>query len=184
MGYISRTKAESRKLIVDLDLNRVPEEFFDKDDVKGISKFFEKYRASLYVLRDAEHSSSNYEYVTTVEECLEKTVGFTGKVIVAVSINSYKNKVLLGAIEVSGDIVRLCATKNLILDHRTMYGGAEYNFCTTLQDKKLSNIPEIDYLFNYIFCNKLLDITIEFTIYDRPVGIKNQKIIINELRNY
>ncbi|MDE7181780.1 MAG: hypothetical protein K2O41_01935 [Clostridia bacterium] len=184
MGYISRTKDESRKLIMNLGLNRVPEEFFEKGDTVNIRKFFEKYKADIYVLRDADHSSGKYFYVKNADECIKKSKEYQGRIIVAVSINNYKNKVLLGAIEISGDTVRICATTDSTLDHRTMYGGAEYNMSTTVVDKRLSSIPEIDFLFNYIYKNNLLNITIEFTIYDRPVGTNNERIIINELRNY
>lgn len=184
MRFFSKTKADSRKLIIDLGLNRVPEEFFTKDDKTNITAFFEKYKADLYVLRDAEHSSSKYFYVSNAEECILKANEFDGKIIVAVSINSYKNKVLLGAIEIDGDTVRICATENPSLDHRTMYSGAEYNWETTVTDKRLSKIPEIDYLFTYLYKNNLLGLTVEFTIYDRPVGVNQERIIINELRNY
>lgn len=184
MGYISKTKAESRKLILNLGLNRVPEEFFEKDDTINIKRFFEKYKADIYVLRDAEHSSGKYFYVNNAEECINKSAEYLGKIIVAVSINNYKNKVLLGAIEISSDTVRICATTNKTLDHRTMYIDAEFNMATTVTDKRLSAIPEIDFLFSYLYKNNLFDITVEFTIYDRPVGTNNERIIINELRNY
>lgn len=184
MGYVAKTKAESRKLIVSLGLNRVPEIFLEKTDSRGMREFFETYPSALYVLRDAEHSSSQYFYVTNAEECIEKAALFSGKVILAVSTNGYKNKVLLGAIEICGDLVRIVATQDETLDHRTMYGRAEYSWETKVTDKRLSNIPEIDYLFDYLYRNKLLDITVEFTIYDRPVGVNQERMVINELRNY
>ena len=101
------------------------------------------------------------------------------------SINNYKNKVLLGAIEINKEIVRICATTNEKLDHRTMYNGeAEFNYQTDIFDKKLSDIPEFDFLFKYIINNKLDGYTVEFTIYDKLVGVKKEKIIVNEIRNY
>lgn len=184
MAYISKNKADSRRLITALGLNSVPEKFFDKNDAGGIREFFKNNKSSLYVLRDAEYSSSKYEYVKTAEECVEKAKDFSGKVIVAVSINAFKNKLLLGAIEVAGDTVRICATENSKLDHRTMYSDAEYNFTANLFDKKLNKIPEFDFLIGYIYQNQLFNITVEFTIYDRPVGTNQERILINELRNY
>lgn len=182
--YISKTKADSRNLIIRLGLNRAPEEFFKKNDRENIERFFEKYKADIYVLRDADHASSKYFYVKNAEECISKAAEFESNIIVAVSISNYKNKVLLGAIEISGDTVRICATQDETLDHRTMYGAAEYNLTTTVEDKRLSDVPEIDFLFDYLYKNHLLDITVEFTIYDRPVGANNERIIITELRNY
>lgn len=179
------TKEQSKNKILALDLNCVPEIFVDKSDKKSMIEFFSKNIEDLYIVRDAEHSSSTYYYVHTVEECFEKAQCFSGRVIVAVSINTYKNKVLLGAVEIDGVAVRICATTNEKLDHRTMYNGeAEFNLSTDIFDKRLSEIPEFDFLYNYIITNHIDGYTVEFTIYDRPIGKKKQKIIINEIRNY
>lgn len=178
-------KEQSKNKIVALDLNRAPEVFLNKSDVQKMAEFFAENKADLYIVRDAEHSSSVYYYVTTVEECFEKAQNFSGRVIVAVSINTYKNKVLLGAIEIADASVRICATTNEKLDHRTMYNGeAEFNLYTDIFDKRLSLIPEFDFLYEYILSHRLDGYTVEFTIYDRPVGLKKQKIIISEIRNY
>ena len=179
------TKEQSKNKIIALDLNRVPEIFIDKSDKHSIKAFFEENKEDLYIVRDADHSSSSYYYVKTAEECFEKAQNFSGRVIVAVSINTYKNKVLLGAVEISGSTVRICATTNSKLDHRTMYNGeAEFDYFTDIFDKRLSYIPEFDFLYGYVISNHIDGYTIEFTIYDSPVGPKHEKIIINEIRNY
>ncbi|MBO5357560.1 MAG: hypothetical protein J6A53_09535 [Clostridia bacterium] len=179
-----KTKEESRNAINRLGLNTVPEIFIEKHETDKMRQFMDTYKEELYVLRDADRSSSHYEYISSYEECVEKAKHFKGRVILAVSINTYKEKLLLGAIEIKGDVVRLCATENKALDHRTMYGGAEYNFETDIFDKNLSKIPELDFLYGYIVEHQLFDITVEFTIYDKCVGTKNERIIINEIRNY
>ena len=180
-----KTKEQSKNKIVALDLNRVPEIFVDKSDKARMSAFFAENAADAYVLRDAEHSSATYYYVQSAEECFEKAQAFSGQVIVAVSIHAYKNKVLLGAIELLGDAVRICATTNPALDHRTMYNGeAEFDFSTDIFDKRLSEIPSFDFLYAYILAHRLTGYTVEFTVYDRPVGPKQEKIIVNEIRNY
>ena len=179
------SKEQSKNKIIALDLNRVPEIFVDRTDQKRIFAFFAENKGDLYIVRDAEHSSGAYFYVRTAEECFEKAQSFSGRVIVAVSIHTYKNKVLLGAIELTGASVRICATTNEKLDHRTMYHGeAEFDFSTDIFDKRLSEIPMFDFLYDYIISHRLDGYTVEFTIYDRPVGPKKEKIIINEIRNY
>lgn len=185
MGEQIKTKEQSKNKILRLDLNRVPEIFVHKSDKESINNFFLENNEDLYIVRDAEKSSSKYYYVKNPLECYEKAQNFSGTVIVAVSINNYKNKVLLGAIEINKEIVRICATTNEKLDHRTMYNGeAEFNYQTDIFDKKLSDIPEFDFLFKYIINNKLDGYTVEFTIYDKLVGVKKEKIIVNEIRNY
>ena len=132
-------KSVSNDAIISLNLNTVPEIFIEKWETDKMQKFFDSYKEELYILRDADRSSSRYEYIKCYEECLEKSQLFSGRIILAVSINTYKEKVLLGAIEVGSDnSIKLCATENKNLDHRTMYAGAEYNFETDIFDKKLS----------------------------------------------
>lgn len=178
-------KQQSREKIIALNLNRVPEIFVHKSDKSSMKRFFNLYKEEIYIVRDAERSSSKYYYVKNADECYNMAQYFSGQVIVAVSINAYKNKVLLGAIEIVGECIRICATTKEELDHRTMYNGqAEYNFQTNIFDKKLSDIPEFDFLYQYIIENNLGGYTIEFTIYDKPAGINKEKIIINEIRNY
>lgn len=179
-----RTKEESRKFIINNNLNRVPEIFVQSTQIAEIEEFFQVNNAELYVLRDAEHSSAHYEYVKTIEECFEKIKQFSGRVIIAVSINSYKNKVLLGAIEIYGSDVRICATTNNNLDHRTMYDSAEFRYQTDLFDKRLNYIPKFDDIYRYVSEHNLFGYTVEFTIYDRKVGSNNENIVINEVRNY
>ncbi len=179
-----RNKAESRARIEQMGLNRVPEIFVEREDAERIRSFFQSNPAELYVVRDAEHSSGRYYYVRTAEECMTKTVNFTGKIIVAVSINTYRNKILLGAIEIDGEAVTICATTDPSLDHRTMYGKLDYDLKTDIFDKKLSRIPEFDFLFRYLCEHGLLGSVVEFTIYDRPVGVNRERILINEIRNY
>ena len=178
-------KEQSKNKIIALDLNRVPEIFVDRTDRERIFAFFEENKEDLYIVRDADHSSGAYYYVRTAEECFEKAQKFSGRVIVAVSIHTYKNKVLLGAIDITGNSVRICATTNQNLDHRTMYHGeAEIEFSTDIFDRKLSEIPMFDFLYAYIISHHIDGYTVEFTIYDREVGPKKEKIIINEIRNY
>ena len=185
MKDIIKTKEQSKNKIIKLNLNRVPEIFIDKSDKESMDRFFLENQEELYIVRDAEHSSSHYYYVKNPEECYEKAQFFSGTIILAVSINTYKNKVLLGAIEILKDSVMICATTSKELDHRTMYNGtAEFNYKTDIFDKKLSNIPEFDFLYDYIIKNHLDGYTVEFTIYDAPVGLKKEKIIVNEVRNY
>lgn len=185
MNFIVRNKKESRDLIQQLGVNRVPEIFVNKNDVEEIERFFLNNKADLYVIRHSEKASAHYEYVNNFDEFKKVANRFDNEIIIAVSINSYKNKILLGAIEVDKERVRLCATSKPELDHRTMYNGtAEYMIDTDIFDRKLANIPEIDYLMDYIQRYDMFGVTIEFTIYDRAVGINQERIIINEIRNF
>ena len=52
-------------------------------------------------------------------------------------------------------------------------------------DKNLNKIPNIFTIIDYILKNHLLDIIVEFSVFDKCVEIKKEKVIIWELRtNY
>lgn len=185
MSFNVRNKKESRELIQRLGVNTVPEIFANKNDINEIEQFFLNNKAELYVIRHSGKADAHYEYVKNFDEFKNVLDNFENEIIVAVSINSYKNKILLGAIEVDGNKIHLCATTNPKLDHRTIYNGtAEYMIETVIFDNELDRIPQIKYLFDYIQKYSLYNVTIEFTIYDQPVGINHERIIINEIRNY
>lgn len=185
MSFNVKSKKESRDLIQKLGVNTVPEIFVNKNDTSKIEQFFLNNKADLYVIRHSGKVDARYEYIKNFDEFKNVINNFENEIIVAVSINSYKNKILLGAIEVDGEKIHLCATTNPKLDHRTMYNGtAEYMIETDIFNNKLSDIPEMDYLFNYIHSYSLFNCMIEFTIYDQPAGINHERIIINEIRNY
>lgn len=184
MALVIHNKKASREFIVRQNLNRTPEIFINYDDLKSACEFVEKNRASLYVIRDAEHSSAPYFYFETFEKCKEKMALYHGQIILAVSVNSYKNKVLLGAIEICENTIRFCATTDPSLDHRTMYEKAEYNFEKQPDDGIWNGIPGFDEIYCYLYDHHLLGYTVEFTVYDRPVGTNSEVVLINEVRNY
>lgn len=49
--------------------------------------------------------------------------------------------------------------------------------------KKLNKIVGLDYLYNYAIKNNLIDTIIEFSLFDIEVGVKNERIVVYELRN-
>jgi hypothetical protein len=181
---IARSKAESRYLIEKLNLNRVPEIFIDNKDYDAMKKFIELNKSTLYIIRDAENPNGKYYYFKSYEECISISNEYNGRIILAISINSFTGKILLGTAEFSFNKVNLCATTNPLYDHRTIYSYGEINISTTIFDKSLDEIPGFTVLLDYIERFNLFNIIIEFTIYSNRVGINNEYIIINELRSY
>lgn len=58
----------------------------------------------------------------------------------------------------------------------------DFNYATNIFDKKLNKIPCFDLIYSYIIEHKLTDIIVEFAIYDKPVGVNNEQVIIFEIR--
>ena len=51
-------------------------------------------------------------------------------------------------------------------------------------DKALDKIPDFDFLYEYIFKHNLVDIIVEFALFNIPLGINNERIVIFELRTH
>lgn len=53
-----------------------------------------------------------------------------------------------------------------------------------LDDKTLNKIPEFDYIYSYIYEHNLFDVLVELSLFDIPLGIHNERIIVWELRTH
>lgn len=58
----------------------------------------------------------------------------------------------------------------------------DFNYSTDIFDKRLNNIPKFDLIYSYIIDHSLIDVIVEFAIYDKHLGIYNEKVIIFEIR--
>ena len=58
----------------------------------------------------------------------------------------------------------------------------EFNYSTDIFDKRLDSIPGFNVVYEYIVNNDLVGVIVEFTLYNKPLGIYNEPIIIFEIR--
>ncbi len=59
----------------------------------------------------------------------------------------------------------------------------EFNVKTDIFDNNtLNKIPHFNYIYSYISSHALKDIIVEFSLFDKSVGINKEKIIVYELR--
>ena len=65
-----------------------------------------------------------------------------------------------------------------------MLTKAKWNISTDIFSKKLNQIPNINQVIKYIIDNKLVDYIVEFALFDIPVGINNEHVVLFELRNH
>ena len=59
-----------------------------------------------------------------------------------------------------------------------------FNLKTNIFDKKLSKIPHFNFIYQYVIDNGLQDVIVEFSLFDKEIGIKNEKIVVYELRTH
>lgn len=185
---VIKNKRESVARIKELGLNTFAVDIFGVKDIDGITKFFIDNPAQEYVMRDPINPQGEFFFVRNIDECIANLTNYYDLVTIVVSWNEYKEDiVLLGDIKVkkgySSDEVDITARTDINATHRNIYENPKYNLHTNLEDDRLWNIPGFSKLIKYIVDHDLYDLVIEFIVYDCPVGIKKEKIVIAELRS-
>ena len=185
---IIRNKKESIEKIKEMELNYFNEQIFAVNDLEGIEKFFNENDAKEFCLRNPEKTSGEFFFVNSFEECKEKLKNYEKFVTVCVSSNEYdEDIILLGDIKVqkdySGEIIDITARTDKSANHRNIYENPEYNYHTSLEDERLWNIPGFSKLIRYVTDHELYDVVVEFVVYDCPVGVNKENIVVYELRS-
>ena len=92
-------------------------------------------------------------------------------------------RINVGEIYISETSVNAILSTNRGYSVRDAIRNPNYNIATTIfDDETLNHIPYFDNIYKYIVENKLKNIIVEFALFDKPVGINKENIIIYELR--
>ena len=180
---IIKNKIESMKLINELGLNKFPEQLFNKNEEDKVKKFIECYPAKYYAIRDKSKTRGIFKLKVSADRIFDEIKDYNLYSINVSSINYVDNQLLVGEIEIlsNGEVYAILST-NPAASVRDVITNPDFNFKTTLFDKKLNEIPYFDYIYKYISDNNLYDLIVEFALFNKNVGINNEKIIVYELR--
>lgn len=179
-------KLESINAIKELGLNKFPEQLFKKGQIEEVKKFIDMYPADYYAIRDKSKAGGVFKLKVLFNDVLEEIKEYDLFTINVSSANYADNQVLVGEIEfLSNERVYAILSTNPTYSVRDALKKPDYNIETDIFDKKLNEIPYFDFIYKYVVDNKLLDVIVEFSLFDIEVGINKEKIIIYELRtNY
>ncbi len=182
-----KNKKDAIVKMKELKLNYMPLDFFDSKDKEGIKKFFDKYQAEEYILRDTTKPKGQYFYVKNFEEAEEFLKKFKSEVTVGVSYRPYvEDQILVGDIKVTrgayGDTVDLTARTDTSANQRNIYEEPEYNLHASLDEDRVWSIPGFSKIMKYISEHELYNIIIEFSVYDCKIGINRENVLISEIR--
>lgn len=177
------SKKHSANIISKLNLNRVPEVVCGIYEASVIHSFCDKYVSKKYILRDLENPSGKYFFCHSKEECLNSAKEYSGAFSLSVSCFAYENIVLLGEIYLTKNSVTIVGGNDKDIHHRNVYQKSIINTCTTLNDDKIWEVDGVEDLVAYIVKHNLYDVVVEYVVYDKPVGINNEKVLIVELRS-
>jgi len=179
-------KNESLSYIRKRNLNRPMQKVFQPGDTKGVKEFLAETNLALYSIRTMRKGGGFFAYavesdnVASTIAILDQPVWIGESFYVA---DMYL--VLQGELLISKDLKvlatlsdRPCTPLRRMIDYDT------FKVCADLLYESEPSIPGLKEAINYCIRNNLVDSTVEFTLYDRPVGINRENIIIWEVRNY
>lgn len=186
MKLIIKNKVESVQKIKELKLNTFPEALFKKGEESKVLEFVEKYPAEYYAIRDKSSVGGVFKLKVKKENILDEIKEYELFTINVSSINYAENQIMEADIEIkrNGNIY-ITISKSVDENVRDNIESAYMSLKTDIFDNKtLSKIPDFDYIYSYLYENNLFDCLVEFSLFDKPVGINNERIIIWELRTH
>ena len=177
-------KLESIYLIKKLNLNMFPERLFKNDDIDNITQFLHEYPAKYYAIRSKEIvNCPQNNFKVPQDKVLNEINNFNLFTINVSSYNYVSNFILIGDIRIgSNNEVWIIASTNPHFTEKKAEQYPDFNYSTDIFDKKLDKIPKFDLIYRYIVDHNLVDVIVEFAIYNKPVGINKEPIIIFEIR--
>lgn len=183
---IINNKIESYNKIIELNLNKFPEQLFHSNEEEKVKQFKKDYPAKYYAIRDKSKPGGVFKLKVPRNKLLNEIKNYSVYTINVSSINYIDNQLLVGEIEIlSNDEVFLTVSTNPTYSVRDAVSFPDYNLKTNIYDKTLNKIPCFDDIYSYIIKHHLKDIIVEFAFFNIEIGIKKEKIIIYELRtNY
>lgn len=181
-----KNKLESINMIDELKLNKFSERLFKKNQQSEIKKFIEEKPAKYYAIRDKSKPGGTFKLKVEEADIIEETKDYDLFTINVSSANYTENQLLVGEIMISSDNeIHAILSTNKTYSIRDTIKNPDFNIKTNIFDNKtLNNIPYFDNIYDYIISNDLLDVIVEFALFDKKIGIKKENIIIYELRTH
>lgn len=183
---IIKNKLESINKIKELKLNTFPEALFKKGEEAKVLEFVNKHNADYYAIRDKSKVGGMFKLKVKKEDILEEIKNYDLFTLNVSSINYKDNQIMEADIEIkrNGEIY-ITISKNPEVNVRDNIEDAYMSIKTDIfDDKTLNRIPEFDYIYNYISEHNLFDVLVELSLFDIPLGIYNERIIVWELRTH
>lgn len=182
---IIKNKLESINKINELKLNKFPEQLFRENEETKVQKFLNYYPVKFYAIRDKSKYGGIFKLKVDSNKVLEEVKKYNLFTINVSSANYVDNQLLVGEIEfLSNGEVYAILSIDPTASVRDALSNPTFNLKTDIFDKHLNKIPHFNYIYQYISNNNLYDIIVEFALFDKNVGIKNEKIIVYELRTH
>lgn len=179
-----KNKLESIEIIREKKLNHFPEKLFKVTDTEEVKLFLLEYPVEFYAIRSKELvGCKNNNFKVSKNEVLDEIKNFNLFTINVSSYNYVSNFILIGDIMIGkNNEIWLIGSTNPNFTGRMAEQYPDFNYATDIFDKRLNKVPQFDLIYSYIVDHNLLDVIVEFAIYNKPVGIYKEQVIIFEVR--
>ncbi len=182
-----KNKYESDYIIKKLGLNRMSEKIFtDNSTLDELKNYLEENTYEYYNIRDKSAAGGKFLYMLTKDEVLLKSRKYKRYAVYESLAIADDRLILQGDIEIDRDFVMRASLSdirgisNRIAMEKPVYNIYDYD----LKEKREPSIRGLSKVIDYISQNSLIDMVVEFSLFEIPVGIGQENIIIWELRNY
>lgn len=185
--YKTYNKLQSAELIQKLNLNVLPQKMFKVQGVEEVEGFLEEHPAQFYSIRDnVKSNSKNRTHKASKQEILEVYKKFDICTVGVSQYNYIQDQVLTGNIIIDDKgNVTIEGTDEKCDSVREAVNNAKYRVCTDIFDKKLKYIHGAYDIIDYILEHNLQNMIVEFSVFNKEIGINQEKILVWELRtNY
>lgn len=178
---VIKNKSDGYRKRQEMNLNRFPENVFCKSQVFDVKSFVAKYDVDYYAIRSLDVIGYKSK-IKVPKDPIWDEINNHERFTFSVSSHNYtENLMLIGDIMIGKDsTVWLLASKKVY--PKLSCENPDFNLSTDLFDKRLNRVPGFDIIFKYIVDNNLLDIIVEFAIYDKSVGIHHEQVVVFEIR--
>lgn len=180
-----RNKQESDFIIKKLGLNKMSEGIFSKENINELSDFLKINNYPFYNLRDKNNPSGNFFYKITPEEVLKQSKNYDIFSVYESLALADEKLILQGDIQLNKDFTLLASLSDIKnIPNRLAMQKPVYKINVDLKEKKEPSIKGLTRIIDYIITHKLFEVIVEFSLFDIPVGVNKENILIWELRNY
>ncbi len=182
-----RNKYESDYMIKKLGLNRMSENIFtDNSTLDELKSYLEENTYKYYNIRDKSVSGGTFLYMLTKDQVLLKSKKYKRYAVYESLAIADDRLILQGDIEIDRDFIMRASLSDIKgISNRIAMEKPVYNIYNyDLKEKRDPPISGLSEVIDYISQNSLIDMVVEFSLFEIPVGINQENIIIWELRNY
>lgn len=180
-----RDKQESYLMIKKLNLNITNEVLFTTGQIKEAQDYLDNNPWRYYVIRDKKNVNGKYLYKLTKKEVLEHINDYELFSLAESSYNFEAHRILCGDIQIDYDYNVLASIDDdYTKPFRDCENDSKYRLNFNLLYDYEPNIKGLRSVIDYLYKHELFGMVVEFSLYDIPVGINKENIIIWELRNY